>query len=120
MKKLKTLLIAGFFLIAANTFAQTAQPAQTPSAKKEVKAKPASGGVKTKKDGTPDKRYSENQKLKADGTPDKRYSENKKLKADGTPDKRYSENKNLKKDGTPDKRYKTAKADTVKAAKKKK
>jgi hypothetical protein len=30
-----------------------------------------------KKDGTPDKRYKENQKLKKDGTPDKRYKENK-------------------------------------------
>lgn len=30
-----------------------------------------------KKDGTPDKRYKENQKLKKDGTPDKRFKENK-------------------------------------------
>jgi hypothetical protein len=120
MKKLKALMIAAAFLIVGTTFAQTAQPAPTPAAKKEVKAKPANAAVKTKADGTPDKRYSENQKLKADGTPDKRYSENKKLKADGTPDKRYSENKNLKKDGTPDKRYKTAKADTLKGATKKK
>ena len=43
-------------------------------------AKPASTGapaVKMKKDGTPDKRYKENQKLKKDGTPDKRYKVNK-------------------------------------------
>ena len=93
MKKLKALMIAAFFLIAGSTFAQTAVPATTP-AKKEIK---------TKKDGTPDKRYVENQKLKKDGTPDKRYNENK----------------NLKKDGTPDKRYKTAKADSLKTAKKK-
>lgn len=33
--------------------------------------------VKLKKDGTPDKRYKENQKLKKDGTPDKRYKQNK-------------------------------------------
>jgi hypothetical protein len=33
---------------------------------------------KTKKDGTPDKRYKENKKLKKDGTPDKRYKDNKK------------------------------------------
>ena len=32
---------------------------------------------KTKKDGTPDMRYKENQKLKKDGTPDMRYNENK-------------------------------------------
>jgi hypothetical protein len=31
---------------------------------------------KTKKDGTPDKRYKENKKLKKDGTPDMRYKEN--------------------------------------------
>jgi hypothetical protein len=30
-----------------------------------------------KKDGTPDKRYKENQNLKKDGTPDKRFKENK-------------------------------------------
>lgn len=30
-----------------------------------------------KKDGTPDRRFKENQKLKKDGTPDKRYKENK-------------------------------------------
>ena len=118
MKKLKALLIAALFLVVGNTFAQTAQPAAKPAEKKEVKAKPAPGEVRTKKDGTPDKRYAENQKLKADGTPDKRYAENKKLKADGTPDKRYSENKNLKKDGTPDKRFKT-KPDSLKAGKSK-
>ena len=56
-------------------------------------------------------------KTKKDGTPDKRYAENKKLKKDGTPDKRYSENKNLKKDGTPDKRYNSNKADSTKAKK---
>ncbi|WP_221395254.1 hypothetical protein [Dyadobacter sp. NIV53] len=96
MKKLKALLIAVFFLTVGNSFAQTTQPATSAakSAKKEIKTK-------------------------ADGTPDKRYSENQKLKADGTPDKRYSENKNLKKDGTPDKRFKTAKADSIKTAKKK-
>ncbi|MGX9986723.1 hypothetical protein [Soonwooa purpurea] len=33
--------------------------------------------VKLKKDGTPDKRYKQNQHLKKDGTPDKRYKENK-------------------------------------------
>jgi hypothetical protein len=94
MKKLKAFMIAALLMVAGGTFAQTATPATTP-AKKEIK---------TKKDGTPDKRYSENQKLKKDGTPDRRYNENK----------------NLKKDGTPDKRFKTSKADSLKAAKKKK
>ena len=94
MKKLKALFIATFFLVAGSTFAQTTTPVTTP-AKKEVK-------------------------VKKDGTPDKRYTENQKLKKDGTPDKRFNENKNLKKDGTPDKRYKTAKADSLKTVKKKK
>ena len=34
--------------------------------------------TKLKKDGTPDKRFKENQHLKKDGTPDLRYKENKK------------------------------------------
>jgi hypothetical protein len=33
--------------------------------------------VNMKKDGTPDKRYKDNQNVKKDGTPDKRYKENK-------------------------------------------
>jgi hypothetical protein len=118
MKLFRLLVVSAFLFIAGDNYAQTAQPATATTPKKEVKTKPANPALKTKADGTPDKRYSENQKLKADGTPDKRYSENKKLKADGTPDKRYSENKNLKKDGTPDKRFKT-KSDTTKAGKKK-
>ena len=100
MKKLKALMIAVFFLTIGNTFAQTTQPATST-------AQPAKSTAKKEI------------KTKADGTPDKRYSGNEKLKADGTPDKRYSENKNLKKDGTPDKRFKTAKADSIKTAKKK-
>ena len=47
---------------------------KTVKAAKPTAAKPA---VKLKKDGTPDKRYKENQKLKKDGTPDKRYKTNK-------------------------------------------
>lgn len=50
------------------------------TAKKEAATKPAmamkpanSSAVKMKKDGTPDRRYKENQHLKKDGTPDKRY-----------------------------------------------
>lgn len=119
MKKLKALLIAGFFLVVGNTFAQTAQPAVKTSEKQEVKAKATPVAVKTKKDGTPDKRFAENQKGKAEAAPAKGNSGNVKLKADGTPDKRFSENKNLKKDGTPDKRYKTAKEDPSKTPKKK-
>ncbi|MCF6133131.1 hypothetical protein [Flavobacterium wongokense] len=69
---------------------------------KKAAAKPATETkAPLKKDGTPDKRYKENQApkapLKKDGTPDKRYKENKAPKApvkkDGTPDKRYKENK---------------------------
>ncbi|MEX1190055.1 MAG: hypothetical protein WED33_12415 [Bacteroidia bacterium] len=40
-------------------------------------ASPANSDTKTKKDGTPDRRYKENKSLKKDGTPDKRYKENK-------------------------------------------
>ncbi|CAG5067900.1 hypothetical protein DYBT9623_00627 [Dyadobacter sp. CECT 9623] len=90
MKNLKALVMLAFLAVTAPVIAQTTQDkAQTE--------------LKTKKD----------------GTPDKRYAENKKLKKDGTPDKRYNENKNLKKDGTPDKRFKTSKsADSLKAGKK--
>jgi hypothetical protein len=47
---------------------------------------PAGPTTKTKKDGTPDKRYKENKNLKKDGTPDMRYKENKPAspKNDGT------------------------------------
>ena len=45
---------------------------------KKVETKSSSGGVKLKKDGTPDKRYKESKKMKKDGTPDMRYKENKK------------------------------------------
>ena len=90
MKNLKALLMLAFLAVTAPIFAQATQE----KAKTEVKTK-------------------------KDGTPDKRYAENKKLKKDGTPDKRYNENKNLKKDGTPDKRYKTSKAaESEKPAKK--
>jgi hypothetical protein len=42
------------------------------------KNKPAhAADPKLKKDGTPDRRYKENQKLKKDGTPDMRYKQNK-------------------------------------------
>lgn len=99
MNRLKAMLFAAFLVISGSAFAQTAQQA-APAKSATAKSK----GVKTK----------------ADGTPDKRFSENQKLKADGTPDKRFSGNKNLKKDGTPDKRFKSAKADSLKTIKKKK
>lgn len=63
--------------------AQQTAPAKSTTAHQTVKtvkapeAKTAKPAVKLKKDGTPDKRYKENQKLKKDGTPDKRYKENK-------------------------------------------
>ncbi|MCY0975857.1 hypothetical protein PGH12_13780 [Chryseobacterium wangxinyae] len=63
--------------------AQQAVPAakstvrQTTKTVKAVKQEAAKPSVKMKKDGTPDKRFKENQKLKKDGTPDKRYKVNK-------------------------------------------
>ncbi|NIJ52386.1 hypothetical protein [Dyadobacter arcticus] len=107
MKNLKALILFAFLIATVPVFAQTATPAKPGHSKTTVATK------QTGKDKT-----SITVKTKADGTPDKRYAGNKKLKADGTPDKRYADNKNLKKDGTPDKRYKTSKADTLKAAKK--
>jgi len=44
---------------------------------KTIKPEAAKPTAKLKKDGTPDRRYKENQKLKKDGTPDRRYKENK-------------------------------------------
>ncbi len=107
MKNLKLILALAFLTLTTPMFAQTAAQ-EKPTNKTTVATK------QTGKDKT-----SITVKTKKDGTPDKRYSENQKLKKDGTPDKRYSENKNLKKDGTPDKRYKTNKsADSLKSAKK--
>jgi hypothetical protein len=50
---------------------------QSTAKKSQPTISPAGPTTKTKKDGTPDRRYKENQKLKNDGTPDKRYKENK-------------------------------------------
>jgi hypothetical protein len=81
MKKLLTGLLAMFMGL-------TVAMAQTPAtAKKEVKTtkakteKTVAAAPKTKKDGTPDRRFKENKKaaagpLKKDGTPDKRYKSN--------------------------------------------
>lgn len=99
MKKL--LLVASFLglgLISSSIAQEAKKPVKTEksevkSEKKQEKEKmkaenqkmrseaknnqPSTGAVKTKADGTPDRRYKENKKLKADGTPDKRYKENK-------------------------------------------
>lgn len=90
MKKLLTAmsLILGLGLASAQQTAPATASKTTQQAPKTMKApeakmeKPAStststGGMKMKKDGTPDKRYKENKNLKKDGTPDKRYKANK-------------------------------------------
>ena len=81
MKKLVTLLTSIMFVISFSTMAQDASSVTSRKDKKEqvqkVKAD-TEKGTKTKKDGTPDKRFKENKKLKKDGTPDKRFKENKK------------------------------------------
>lgn len=81
MKKFLTAMSIILGLGLAN--AQQAVPAtktavkQTTKTVKTVKPEAAKPAAKMKKDGTPDKRYKENQKLKKDGTPDKRYKVNK-------------------------------------------
>lgn len=63
--------------------AQQAVPAtkstvqKTTKTVKSVKPQAAKPAVKLKKDGTPDKRFKENQNLKKDGTPDRRYKANR-------------------------------------------
>lgn len=64
MKKLLLLVAALIVLGMAPIQAQPAKQTTTTT-------------TKTKKDGTPDKRYKENKKIKKDGTPDKRYKSNK-------------------------------------------
>lgn len=49
---------------------------QNAKSQQQGTAAPAKEPVRTKKDGTPDRRYKENKKLKNDGTPDMRYKEN--------------------------------------------
>lgn len=63
--------------VKVSTEAKKAEPAKQAKIVDAKAATTKSDGVKLKKDGTPDKRYKENQKLKKDGTPDKRYKENK-------------------------------------------
>jgi len=85
MKKFLTAMsiVLGLGLASAQQVAPAAKTTNKTTTTKQVKpakaaetpaAKPA---VKLKKDGTPDKRYKENQKLKKDGTPDKRFKVNK-------------------------------------------
>ncbi len=68
----------------------SSKPTQAPATKAESKKpttiSPAGTTTKTKKDGTPDKRYKENKNLKKDGTPDMRYKQNQPAspKNDGT------------------------------------
>ncbi len=71
-------LIYALLLIFSFSFVQ-AQQTQTTSKKASPTTKQVTklSRVKTKKDGTPDKRYKVNKKLKKDGTPDKRFKENK-------------------------------------------
>ncbi|MGG5209025.1 hypothetical protein ACQWU4_08750 [Chryseobacterium sp. MIQD13] len=81
MKKLLTAmsLALGLGFATAQQTAPTtaAAPHTTTKTVKAPEAKTAKPAVKLKKDGTPDKRYKENQHLKKDGTPDKRYKANK-------------------------------------------
>ncbi len=97
MKKILALLLAAT-VFTGSVMAQQPQTAPAPKTTTkpapEKKAPPAekkadgsvagasvqdsgSAAKHTKKDGTPDKRYKENQKVKKDGTPDMRYKENK-------------------------------------------
>ncbi len=62
----KTKTVSANSVVAANSTKKTTPP-------KTV----SNTAIKLKKDGTPDKRYKENQRLKKDGTPDKRYKVNK-------------------------------------------
>ena len=116
MKKIVTGVLA-FLMGASIAIAQTPAATTQDKPKTEHKAdkgqkahKPGQDSTARpfKKDGTPDKRFKDNQENK-DGKPQGP------VKKDGTPDKRFKENKDgkdakpegpLKKDGTPDKRYK--------------
>ncbi|TWW02523.1 hypothetical protein [Chitinophaga pinensis] len=123
MKKIVTGVLA-FLMGASIAVAQTPATGTQDKTKAEHRAekpgqkahKPAldTTGRPMKKDGTPDKRFKDNQEnkdgkaqgpMKKDGTPDKRFKENKDakgvkpegpLKKDGTPDKRFKDNKEKK------------------------
>lgn len=84
MKKFLTamsvILGLGFATAQQTVPAKTAVKSTTTKTVKPIKAaetNTSKSATKLKKDGTPDKRYKENQKLKKDGTPDKRYKVNK-------------------------------------------
>lgn len=104
MKKFITFLAILAFTIGSS-FAQTGTEGSrpkggaaktTPSASKTLGSKPAAK-TDAKKEGAT---AAPTEHLKKDGTPDKRYSENKEAKPAAGP---------TKKDGTPDMRYKTNK-----------
>jgi hypothetical protein len=63
---------------------------------KEQTSKSISSGTVTKKDGTPDKRYSENKNLKKDGTPDKRFKEHKEKNKDEKSEKHHGKHHSKK------------------------
>jgi hypothetical protein len=108
MRKLLLLVLSAFML-------GTAANAQDKKGETPKQTTTKEGGARTKKDGTPDKRYKDNKEARATREPEAPAGPTKK---DGTPDKRYKENKEAratkepeaagptKKDGTPDMRYK--------------
>jgi hypothetical protein len=61
----------------AGTQSSTQAVAPMEPAGKDRQPSDKAAAPKTKKDGTPDRRFKENQKLKKDGTPDMRYKQNK-------------------------------------------
>jgi hypothetical protein len=83
MKKI-LLFLFSLVILTSGAMAQDAKAGK--STRKEAKADAKEPQGRTKKDGTPDKRFKENKKteaapagpLKKDGTPDKRYNANKK------------------------------------------
>lgn len=85
LKKIITVLVLslGLSLATGQSTKPISKVGKAPSATKITDQPKAdatlstSTSVKLKKDGTPDKRYKENQRLKKDGTPDKRYKDNK-------------------------------------------
>lgn len=81
MKKL-FLLALSVIVMSAGSFAQSEKKRESQPMKLTESGKEAPS--KTKKDGTPDKRYKENKETAAPAGPTKK---------DGTPDKRYKANK---------------------------
>jgi hypothetical protein len=82
MRKFIFMLMAMLIMTSAG-FAQTKDSKKTTAATAKTITTPAAATNKTKKDGTPDKRFKENKAaakpagpLKKDGTPDMRYKAN--------------------------------------------